>query len=269
VNARWLVLVVTFILTASAVGAEQAGSVRRIGYLGAALVSGVHHQFEQGLAERGWTPGRNIIVEYRWYEGSAERARDLARELVRLAPDVLVAVGPFGAVAAKEATSSIPTIFALAGNPVRTGLVASLSHPGGNRTGLAYDPTPEMAGKTVQLLKEVVPSAHRIAIVWNPQSPDTEPYLREVKRSAKALGLSTVDTPVETANDFKGVFTSMTKASAEALVVIPDPVTVVYQRQLAELAAKHRLPAIYQFRQSVEAGVRTLESARHPARQTG
>ena len=157
-------------------------------------------------------------------------------------------------MAAKEATASIPTVFVLAGNPVRTGLVTSLSHPRGNLTGLAYDPTPELAGKTVQLLREAVPHLNRVAILWNPESPDTGPYLREARRSAKTLSLSMVDTPIRQVGDFESAFASMSKARAEALVVIPDPVTVVHQKRLTELAAKHRLPAVYQFRQTVEAG---------------
>jgi putative ABC transport system substrate-binding protein len=249
-----MVLALLLLTAPLAAQAQQAGKVAKIGVLGGGKSAGFYDAFKEGLRELGYHDGRNIIIEYRWYEGRADRARDLARELVSLAPDLLVAVGPYGAVAAKEATASIPTVFALAADPVRTGLVASLSHPGGNRTGLAYDATPELAGKTVQLLRELVPRVHRVAILWNPASPDIEPFLREARRSAKTLGLSTVDAPIQQVGDFEAAFASMRQGRAEALVVIPDPVTVVHQRRLTELAAKHKLPAIYQFRQSVEAG---------------
>jgi len=237
-----------------AVEAQRTAKVYRVGYLGGSLAGRVHGGFEPSLVERGWIPGQNIIIEYRWYEGSPDRAQDLARELLRLRLDLVVTVGPFGAMAMKDATSSLPHVFTLAGDPVRTGLVASLSHPGGNRTGIAYDPTPEVAGKPVQFLKEMVPSARRIGVLWNDRSADTEPYLREVKKAAQASALSTVEIPVRVAEDFEPALAAMTKADVQALVVIPDPMTVVFQQQLVTIVARHRLPAVYQFKQSVEAG---------------
>lgn len=147
-------------------------------------------------------------------------------------------MGPPAAIAAKEATATVPVVFALAGNPIRTGLVESLSRPGGNRTGLAWEPTPEIAGKAVQVLKGLSPSLARLGLLWHSENPDAEPFLAEARRAAKAFALAVVHAPVRNNRDLDGAFASLKRERAEALFVLASAFTVVHQRRLAELAAQ-------------------------------
>ncbi len=236
--------------------AQRPAKVPRIGFLGAGSASVNRHfadAFLQGLRELGYVEGQNIAIEYRWAEGRAEQLPDLAADLVRLKVDVIVAGSTPAARAAKQATTTIPIVAAAVGDPVGTGLVASLARPGGNLTGLA-DITVDLSAKRLELIKEVVPTASRVAALWNPTHPTNPLQLRETQVAAQALGLTLQPLEVREADELDRAFAAMRRERAGALVVLSDPLTVFHRRRLADLAARDRLPAMYPFREQVEAG---------------
>ena len=236
--------------------AQQPAKVARIGHLGTADRVAAGHlleAFRQGLRELGWVEGKNIAIEVRYAEGRYERLPDLAAELVRLKVDVIVAAGTQAALAAKQATSTIPIVMAAVGDPVATGLVASLARPGGNLTGPSLM-LPELIGKQLELLKEVVPKVSRVAVLWNSANPLGPPQMREAEGAARALRVRLQLLDVRDPNDFDTAFAAMTKERAGALLVIPDVVFVTHRARVADLAAKSRLPAVYWTRELVEAG---------------
>src|SRR5262245_63104465 len=172
-------------------GAQHPGKIPRIGFLGAASASGYAPQleaFRRGLRDLGYVEGKNIILEYRWAEGTYDRLPVLAAELVRLKPDLVLTHGTAGTRAAKRATTTIPIVMAVSGDAVATGLVASLAHPGGNITGSSFF-NPELAAKRLELLKEVVPALTRVAVLMNPGNPVNEVSLQAMERTARSLGL--------------------------------------------------------------------------------
>ena len=213
--------------------------------------------FRQGLSEAGYTEGQSVTIHYRWAEGNPERFPALAAELVMLKVHViLTAGGTLAAIAAKRATATIPIVFTSVGDPVAEGLVANLARPGGNVTGLSVT-LPDLIGKWLELLKEAVPGASRVALLLKPDAmPDRvrEVRLKEADASARALGVELQVFEARGREDFDGVFSDMSKARAGALVVWPTPVFLLERRRLADLAAEHRLPAIFQSRSQVEAG---------------
>jgi putative tryptophan/tyrosine transport system substrate-binding protein len=198
--------------------AQQAGKVWRIGYLGG-RDSPIHDEFRTKLRELGYTESQNIVVEYRWYEGRADRAREQAVELVRLGLDVLVATGPPGFEAAKEATASsrIPVVMAGVVDPVGSGFVASLARPGGHITGVSWDVDPGlMSGKVLQLLLEVVPRANRLAALWNPDNKGNEQYMRALDKSGRSVGVQVRSVEVRQAADFRSAFRRIGEEKADA-----------------------------------------------------
>src|ERR1700682_5530822 len=171
--------------------AQQAGKVYRIGYLSAptrASVENALQAFLRKLRELGWVEGQNVIIEYRWAEGNVERLPDLAAELVRRNVDVIVAPAGSAALAAKNATSSIPIVMIFPSDPVEIGLVASLGRPGGNITGTTFTPGPEIFGKQLQILKETIPRDSRLALLSNPRDPSFSLQVRQVEATARSLG---------------------------------------------------------------------------------
>ena len=205
----------------------------------------------QGLRELGWNEGRNIAIEYHWAEGRSERFEEIAKEFVRLKVDVVV-TGGNAAVAVKQATSTIPIVFVLAVDPVGMGLVARLSHPGGNVTGLSSQQT-DTAGKRLELLREVLPDLRRLAIMASVGSPEAAQEARDVQAISKKLGLDVVTSEILHAGDISRAFKTL-KGQAEALYVTADALANSNRMRINALALAARLPTMYGIRGMVEAG---------------
>ncbi len=251
------------------VDAQQVGKVYRIGVLANAPpttpeVSRNWGAFRQGLGERGWVEGQNIVIEYRWAEGRVERFPSLAAELVSLKLDLIVTASTLGARAAKAATSAIPIVMVYVFDPVGEGLVASLARPGGNVTGQTFQVGPEIVGKQLELLKEAVPKVSRVAVLLNPAGRGSAVFLKETQAAAQVLALKLQVLEVQSPNELEGAFATMTRERAGALLVLPHPFIFAHSRRIADLAAKSRLPAVYPFRESVEAGGLMAYSANAP-----
>jgi putative ABC transport system substrate-binding protein len=197
--------------------------------------------------------GKNIVIEYRYTEGQFERLPELAAELVRLKVDLLVVTGAPAAHAAKKTTSTIPIVMTNAADPVGTGLVASLAHPGGNVTGLS-DFTAGVVAKRLELLKEVVPKVSHVAVLLNPANPTNPLQLKLTQTAAPRLGVTLLSLEAKGPEDIDRAFTAMRKERAGALLVMGDPMLGTHRRRIVELAAKSRLPAIYASRPQVDAG---------------
>jgi ABC-type uncharacterized transport system substrate-binding protein len=236
--------------------AQPAGKVPRIGFLSPASSTSAPHileAFRQGLRDFGYVEGQNIVVEYRWAEGGAERLPVLAAELVSLKVDVIVASGTPAPLAAKNATKTIPIVMASAGDPVGAGLVASLARPGGNVTGQSTL-TPDLGRKRLQLVKELLPGVSRVAVLWNAANPYTVLLVREIEAAARTLKVQIQSLEVRGPDDFENVLPTAISGRAGALAVVDDPLTVSYRTRIVSFASQHRLPAIYGFREFAEAG---------------
>ncbi len=236
--------------------AQQAQKVPRIGTLWGNSISTSAHlleAFRRGLRELGYVEGQNIAIEHRSAEGKWERLPDLAAELVRLKVDVIVTAGTPTALAAKQATRMIPIVMAFTADPIESGLVASLARPGGNVTGLSGMDT-ELGGKRLQLLKQVVPGASRVAVLSNPTNPYIGLVLRGTEAAARVLGVQLQPLEIRAPEDIERAFEAAIKGDANALTVVEDVLIFTHRARIAALAAKSRLPAIYSFRESVEAG---------------
>ena len=233
--------------------AQQPGKLPTIGFLGAATASSWSQwvaAFVQRLRELGWIEGRTVAIEYRWAEGRSERFAEIAAEFVRLKVDVIVTAG--GAVlAAKQATSVIPIVFAVAADPVGGGLVASLARPGGNVTGLSLQHT-DLAGKRLELLREVVPGLRRLAIMANVGYSAAVLEMGEVQATARTLGLEVATLEIRRAEDIAPAFEAL-KGRAEALYVAADPLVTANRIRINTLALGARLPTMHGFRELVEA----------------
>ena len=233
--------------------AQQKTKVHRIGFLRAAAPPEAYIEgFRQGLRELGYLEGKNIVIEYRYAEGKSDRLPDLAAELVRLPVDVIVIDGNAATAAAKNATRTIPIVMQT-GDPVGQGLVASLARPGGNITGLTSI-SAELGGKLLELLKEIVPRLTRVAIA-TPDSLAAKLFLKETEVPARALRVQLIHLVVRGPDDYEGAFQAATKERANALYVRLVPETSsAHRKQIVELAAKSRLPAIYTARDWVDTG---------------
>jgi putative ABC transport system substrate-binding protein len=246
------------LLAASRVAhAQPAGKVHRIGYLGAGSSTSNPHlpgAFRQGLRELGWIEGQNIVIEYRFAEGRLDRLPDLAAEVVRLKVDIITASPTPAALAAKNATGTIPIVFTSVPDPVGLGLVASLARPGGNVTGLTYSVGFNIFGKDLELLKEAVPRARRVAVLSNPASPSQPLTMSEIRDAARSLGLQLLLVEARGPGDFDGAFAAMAKERVGALFVVTDPAFIPHRARLTELTAKNRLPSIFTQREDAEAG---------------
>ncbi|HEY3194755.1 MAG TPA: ABC transporter substrate-binding protein [Candidatus Dormibacteraeota bacterium] len=240
--------------------AQQAAKIARIGYLAFNLAAGdprIREAFLQGLRDLGYVEGRNLLIEYRDAAGKTERFPALAAELVALKVDVIVAGGgTLAALAAKQATTTLPIVFAAVGNPVAEGLVTSLARPGGNVTGLSLVQQ-ELVGKSLELLKQAVPEVSRVALLLKPDAmPDRakKDRLNAADVAARALGVRLQVVEARGPEDFDRAFSDMTRARAGALAVLATPVFDNERRRLVDLAAKNRLPTVYSYRSYVEAG---------------
>jgi putative tryptophan/tyrosine transport system substrate-binding protein len=231
--------------------------VPRIGVLGPrSHADGARYvdAFRRGLRELGWIEGKNVVIEYRWADGRAERLPDLAAELVRLKVDVIFAGATSVTLAVRSATDTIPIVMATGGDPVELRLVASLARPGGNVTGLAYSVGSDTFGKQLELLKEVVPKVRRVAVLYNPTNPAQALAMKEVTARARSLGLQLQLLEARGPNEFDGAFSAMAKERVGALLVVADAFFGFHRERLRDLAAKNRLPAIYGLREHTEAG---------------
>ncbi|MBI2210333.1 MAG: ABC transporter substrate-binding protein [Deltaproteobacteria bacterium] len=236
--------------------AQQAKKVPRIGLLSPFSPSATalwHGAFRQGLREHGWVEGKNISIEYRYAEGKRDRLPELAGDLVRLKVDVIVAAVNTDALAAKKATRTIPIVVASAGDPVTLGLVESLARPGGNVTGLSQI-APELAGKRLELLKEIVPKLSRVAVLWNPQGTTSPLSWKEIQLPARELGVQLHSLEARSLKDFDKAFEEAARTRAGALAIMPDPLFAGNLKRIAELAAKSRLPSIFHLEEFVASG---------------
>ena len=249
------------ILAAPLADAQQAGKVPRIGML---LITSpefptgraARDAFRQGLRDLGYVEGKNIVIEYRWAQGRVERFPALAAELARLKVDVIVAGSTPAALAAKHVTTTIPIVVAVMHDPVRDGLVQSLARPGGNITGLTLL-GPELVPKRLQLLKEAVPGVSRVAALWHPAAGGERTMrdmVKEMEVAARTLGVQLQVLEARSPNDFDRAFSAMTRERADALIVLPSPMFYAEHKRIVDLAANSRLPAIYGFREAVDAG---------------
>jgi putative tryptophan/tyrosine transport system substrate-binding protein len=235
--------------------AQLAGKLPTIGFLGStspAAQSQWTAAFVQRLRELGWTEGRNVAIEYRWAEGRPERAAKIAAEFARLKVDIIVVQGTPATIAAKQTTAVIPIISAAMADPVRTGLVASLARPGGNVTGLSSQGT-NLAGKRLELLREVIPSLHRVAILANMGNPAAALEIGEVQAAARTFGVENVPLEIRRAEDIAPAF-DMLKNRVEALYVVIDPLVNANRIRINTLALAARLPTMHGNRENVEAG---------------
>ena len=239
----------------ASVAMAQQARVRRVGYFdgGSANTQNVE-AFREGLRDAGWVEGNNILVDYRYANGDFERLPMLAAELLRLGASVLVAGPTPAALAAKNATSTIPVVMWGVGDPVVVGLVANPARPGGNVTGLTFVFGTDLYRKELQLLNEAVPTARRVAVLSNPANPGHAAALQAVGEAAQALGLSLHIVKVRTPGEFDAAFLAMMKDRVEAVLVVPDSLFGLHASQLATLALKHRLPAMFGIKANVEAG---------------
>jgi putative ABC transport system substrate-binding protein len=260
VDRRSFIGTVTIGLLAAplATEAQQAAKTARIGYLGPNLATGPHLRaaFLQGLRDLGYVEGRNLVMEYRDAEGKFERFPVLAAELVALKVDVIVAPGTPQALAAKQATRTLPIVCASVADPVGSGLVTSLARPGGNVTGLS-NLLPDLVGKCLEQLKQAVPGVSRVAVLWHPGNlgERTErDMLKGAEVAGRALGVRLQVVEARGPADFDRAFSDMTRGRAGALTVLPSAMFNTERRRLVDLAAKNRLPAVYISRESVDAG---------------
>jgi putative ABC transport system substrate-binding protein len=235
--------------------AQQSGKLRTIGFLGPNTRSGASDwvaALAQRLRELGWMEGRSVTIEYRWAEGREERLAEIADEFVRLKVDVIVTSGTPAVMASKQATSVIPIVFATAGDPVGSGLVASLARPGGNVTGLATL-VADLAGKRLELLREIVPDLGRLAIMGNASNPFTVLELNEVQAAAGTLGLEVVTLEIRRAQDIAPAFEAL-KGRVDALYVCTDALANTNRIRISTSALGVRLPTMHGSRDYVESG---------------
>ena len=237
-------------------GAQQGAKILRIGILwvySPSVGSVFADAFRLGLRELGYVEGRTILLEERWAEGKFDHLPSLAGELVRLNVDVIVTASTPAVQAAQQATRTIPIVMTLVTDPVESGIVASLARPGGNITGLSLM-HPELTGKRLALLKEVVPKVRRVGVFWSASTPSYRLLLSETETAARSLGLQLHVVEVRGPTDFDNAFSAITRHSVGALVLLPDVLFRNQQKRILDLASKNQLPAMYWSRELVDAG---------------
>src|SRR5262245_24761198 len=238
-------LVLSLLAAPHAAGAQPAGKVWRIGVLSGIMgpESPRWTSFRQGLRELGYVEGQNLVIEWRLSGGSAERFPDLAAELVRLKVDVIVAIDNPATAAAQRATSTIPIVMVLAVDPVHTGFVGSLARPGGNTTGLTAQAT-DIQGKALQFLKDAVPTASRVAVLWDATEPGRRIQATEAEVAARALGLEVHLWEVRSPAQLDSLFTAMVRERVDAVLVHPSQIIGTHRARIAALAVESRLPTV-------------------------
>lgn len=256
---RFLGIAGSALLVAPLVGEAQqpARKTFRIGVLAAGGASDLSLRFDpfrQGLRELGWIEGQNISIQYRYAEGQFDRLRDLAAELTRSKVDIIVTSSTPAAVVAKQSTETIPIVMISVADPVGLRLAASLSHPGGNATGVSYSVGLEIFIKQVELLKETIPKVRRVAVLSNRDHPSHPLIVRDAEAPARSLGIELQILEARAPNEFDRAFGAMGRARAGALLIVGDPMFTLHRTRLAELAARNRLPTASSVREFVEAG---------------
>jgi len=248
-------------------GAQQAGRLPRLGYLGASsptLEPEILEAFRQGLRDLGYVEGQSIAIEYRWAEGHEDRLPELATELVGLKVDVIVTTGTPGTLAAKRATQTIPIVMTATGDPLRSGLVTSLARPGGNVPGFSTLRS-ELEGKRLDLFKQTFPRFSRVAMLWDSANPSTKFYLLHIEAAARASHVTLQPAvAVRRVEDLDRAFAAIARGHADALFVVSGRSLLAERGRIVEFAAKSRLPAIYPYREYVEAGGLMSYSANYP-----
>jgi len=255
-NLIYLLLLIAMVVMGAVVHAQQPKKIPRIGFLNALFATNNPARieaFRQGLRDVGYVEGKNIVIEYRYAQRKFDRLPALAAELVRLKVDVIVTSASRETRAAKETTSTIPIVMTNDADPVATGIVASLARPGGNITGLSTL-SPELSGKRLELLKEIVPKLSRVAVLRSSISPGNMDTLREVETAAQELKIKLQYLDVLNPNDIETAFRAAGKELADAVIVLSDSILTSQRRQIIDLAVKSRLPASYPRPEFVESG---------------
>jgi putative tryptophan/tyrosine transport system substrate-binding protein len=250
------VLAILFLAPVYLARAQQPTKIPRIGFLGGGSASanaGRIEAFRQGLRELGYVEGKNVVIEHRWADGKLDRLPALASELVRLKVDIIVSAGPTVTRVAKEATVTIPIVMGFDDDPVGSGFVASLARPGGNITGLSAL-SPELSGKQLELLKEITPRLSRVAVVGSSTHPGTAQSLKELELATAVLKVQLQNLDILDPKEIEATFRAASKGRADAVIVLTSVVTNSNRKQIVDVAAKNRLPAIYYTAEWVEAG---------------
>jgi putative tryptophan/tyrosine transport system substrate-binding protein len=252
-----VLLALVLLATPLAAVAQRAGKVHRVGYLSPVSLalqtqSGVLEAFRQGMRDLGYIEGQNLVIEYRWAEGQPQRLPDLAASLVQLPVDVIVASGPDGIRAAQGATNTVPIVMTVIHEPVALGLIKSLSRPGGNTTGLAFQDS-ELTTKRLQLLRETVAGLSRVAFLWDPAGGGPQ-QRQAAEEAARRLGLDAQSLPVRGAGELEGAFAEATRRRAQAVVQLASPMFSAHRPTIAALATKAGLPMTCETKDFVAAG---------------
>ena len=237
--------------------AQATARVFRVGYIVVATPEEQAHltrAFEDGMRDLGYVEGRDVVFERRFAHGDTARLPELAAELVRLGPDVIVTGGNPVIAAVRRTATTIPVVMGISRDPVGAGFVASYGRPGGNVTGLAADPMPDVLGKDLEVFKEILPRAQRVALLWNPVPPGADTYRRVAENAARRLGVTMQVVEVRERNDLEAAFDAMVRERADGVWVLPDPLTFTARRQVVALSMKHRLPSVYWQREYVDSG---------------
>ena len=233
--------------------AQQNVKAYRVGFFSAGSAGPSDFVFSDALREFGWIEGKNIIIERLYAENRMDRLPELAAELVSRNVDVIVAAGTLAPLALKRATTTIPIVMAAAGDPLGSGLVASLAHPGGNVTGLSLM-APDLGGKRLQMLKELLPAVSHVSVLWNAANPYPALVFKETQDAGQSLGIQIQSAAVRNPNDFDDAFAAAIGAHADALITVEDPLTVNYRKQIADFAIKSRLPTMHGIKEFVVVG---------------
>jgi putative ABC transport system substrate-binding protein len=251
-----VILALTLLAAPLAAHARQPGKLHRVGFLGnstAALEANLVGPFREGLRELGYVEGRNVLMEYRWAEGKYERFPALIGELLVLKVDVIVTAGTPATLAVKKATTSVPLVMIAVGDPVGTGIVPSLSHPGGNITGLTSIST-EMDGKRLELLREVIPHVSHVAVLWNAASPLQVLAEKQTQAAAQALRMKVLSLGVRTKEDIDDALAAIVRERPGVLLVLADRLFLHHRTRIMDFATQQRLPGVHAYRELVEAG---------------
>jgi putative tryptophan/tyrosine transport system substrate-binding protein len=236
--------------------AQPPARVPRVGYVGAGSTATAGHHaraFAEALRQHGYVEGQNIAIEYRWAEGKLERLPALVADLVRLRVDVIVSSATPAIRAAKEQTKTIPIVMAGVTHPVGAGFIASLAQPGGNITGLTHL-HPDLAGKRLELLKELLPGLSRVAVLWNPNHPGQPRAFRDTQVAAQALQVTLMSMEARNREQLDAMLLTIGSERPQALLELVDPLTFYHRGLIAEAAARHKVPAMYGFKESAEIG---------------
>jgi putative tryptophan/tyrosine transport system substrate-binding protein len=233
---------------------QPAAKVYRVGWLGITDTPAYTAAFVRGLRERGYREGENVVIERRYFEGKVDRVPGLAAELVRLKPDVIVTAGNVPTQAVSRETASIPIVMATSADPVGAGLVASLARPGGNITGMTQDVGLEALVKTMQLLKEAIPRSSQVAILLDPRNPPNVSALPLLQKAAPNLALTLHPFEIRSPADMAQAVAAMRRKPVDALLVLPNPVSITHRKLQVDLAAEHKVPAMYWWRELTNLG---------------